>query len=146
LIAAYVALPSVVGGLATIVHAAVADPRQPLVIRIAAALVLAVALIHAHSALRAKLGTTSASKFERALEPATSIVKLDPHFLRIRDELQISMTSRDYFERAFWPLLLGLAARLGVDPPVMPPTDRFGRRGPSAAAIAALVAALERRR
>src|SRR5689334_7112964 len=67
---------------------------------------------------------------------------LDPHFLRLRDDLITSTRRRRYFDVVLWPRLAALAG-----PDLPRPEERRGptRRGPSLRAIEGLVARIEER-
>jgi hypothetical protein len=68
-------------------------------------------------------------------------------FEHFHDEIRFSARSQRYFDHVLWPRLQTLA-RAGAAPATLlekPPGRSFGR-GPSLAALRALVAALERRR
>jgi hypothetical protein len=67
-------------------------------------------------------------------------------FEHFHDEIRFSARSQRYFEHVLWPRLATLA-RAGAGPatPIEKPPGRAFGRGPSPAALRALVAALERR-
>jgi hypothetical protein len=67
---------------------------------------------------------------------------LDARFLRLRDDLTFSARRRRYFDTILWPRLQALA---GGDLPLPVERRRLGGRGPSRAAIARLIAEIERR-
>jgi hypothetical protein len=67
---------------------------------------------------------------------------LDGRFLRLRDEIRFSARRRRYFETILWPRLQALA---GGDLPRPAARRRLRGRGPSRAAIAGLIAEIERR-
>ena len=72
---------------------------------------------------------------------------MDARLARVRDEIRFSVRSQSYFEHLLWPRLVALAATRGGSPARLekPPGRRFGL-GPSIAALARVIAALEARR
>jgi hypothetical protein len=149
-LAGYTVLATLVAlGALPIVLATVPANRQ-LVIRLAASLVLAVALVHIRSVARQAVDEEPPSVFDRALRrrPAEK-PDLDRHFGELLDDVRFGPASQRYWSRVAWPRLTGLAERLPGRPLLVePPRSRLRRmlgRGPSLAAVRDLVARLERR-
>jgi hypothetical protein len=127
---------------------AVAPPTRPLVVRLAVAVLLGVALLHLGREVRARLQADAPSPFERAGRPRRAEPELAPRCRTLRDQLAVSRASQGYFAHVLWPRLLALAERAGAPPLEEPPRPAWRRalgRGPSLAALGALVARLERR-
>jgi hypothetical protein len=123
----------------------VAADDRPLVLRLAAAAVVAIALLHLRTMLLEELDSASFSEFERALRPESLPATLDPGFLRLCEEVKNGMKSRDYFQHILWPRLLTLARQRGAALPAEPPEGRPFRRGPSRRALEELLTRLEER-
>jgi len=148
LLAGYAALATLVG-LGALPIAMASDPaNRPLVIRLAASLVLAVALLHIRSAARQAVAEEPPSAFDRALRrrPAER-PEVDRQFRELLDDVRFGSASQRYWSRVAWPRLSGLAERL-PDRPLLtePPRSRLRRllgRGPTLAALRDLVARLE---
>jgi hypothetical protein len=145
-IAAYVALVSALAGPTMAFYLSASDAHKPLVIRFPVALIVAVAFIHIHGNIRRALDRAPASEFEQALHPAPAAPKVDPFFLKLRENLKNSIVSWGYFEHVMWPRLLALADRRGSTQPLERPSRNWlPRRGPSLRAIDSLITHLERR-
>jgi hypothetical protein len=146
IVAAYIVLLLVIGGIATAIYVSIADVYQVLVIRLATALVLAIALIHIHGSLRRVVENEPPSEFDHALHPMRPPPRIDPLLLKLREELSSSVADRRDFESALWPRLVALAERCrstgGLE---KPPTGWLPRRGPSLERIAMILACLERK-
>lgn len=112
---------------------------RALVARLAAALVLGVAVLQLRSVLVARLEAGGASaldaaRFARAPEPAVPY-----HFLDLASDVRTALRSRRYFEMVLWPRLEALAGR-----PLARPRLRAGR-GPSLAGLRGVITEIERR-
>ena len=110
-----------------------------LVARLAAALVLGVALLQLRSVLAMHLEAGGASaldaaRFAPAPEPA-----VPHHFLDLASDVRTALRRRRYFEMVLWPRLEALAGR-----PLPHPRLRPGR-GPSLACLRAVITEVERR-
>ena len=144
---------AVLGGLLILVVVPLAiglDPgRRPMVIRLAAALIVGLMLLDLVRAVRALSEAQPPSTFDAALEPMTTPVLLDPHFVDARDAIRAGAASEIYFSRVLWPRLLDLADRLPGRPVLQPPTRsrarRLFRRGPGVAALRGVIAVLQER-
>jgi hypothetical protein len=147
IVAAYAALLLVTGALTSFLYDTAAPGNRPEVIRVAAAFVVAVILIHLRSYFRGDPRWEPSSEFADASAKEPLRVKLDPGFAKLRDEVANSLSSWAYFEKTLWPRLGGLAG--AAEPPSqLPLPSERGRwgRGPSARSLAALVARIESRR
>jgi hypothetical protein len=151
LLGGYAALTTVVG-LGTLPIAVAAAPaNRPLVIRLAASVVLTVALLHIRSAARQAVDAEPASAFDRALRrPLAEKPEVDRQFRELLDDVRFGPASQRYWSRVAWPRLTGLAERLSGSPLLEePPRSRLRQilgRGPTLAALRDLVAQLEARR
>ncbi len=146
LVAGYLALVAVVA-LAAVPAWVYAEPaHRPAVVRLALAAVVGVALLHLSRAARAAVEAQLASEFEAALRPAPVEGRRAPAYVTLQDEIRHGVASRQYFERVLWPRLEAVAARhRGAAGPALrrPPARRLLGRGPSLAALTALIARIE---
>jgi len=149
-LARYAALGTLVGLGALPLVMAAEPANRPLVIRLAASAVLAVALAHVRVAARGAVDAEPPSPFEQALRrrrPAAP--DLDQRFRELLDDVRHGPASQRYWSRVAWPRLVGLAARLpGRAPLEDPPRSRLRRLlglGPNLTAIRGLVARIEDR-
>jgi hypothetical protein len=148
LLARYLGLGTLVA-LGALPLAVAAEPAtRPLVIRLAATLVLAVALAHVRGMARGAVEASPPSAFERALRrgrPAPP--EVDQRFRELLDDVRFGPASQRYWSRVAWPRLSALAERLPARPRLTdPPRSRLRRllgRGPSLAALRELVSRLE---
>jgi hypothetical protein len=135
---------------------------RPLAVRVACAVAVAAACVRARRAAGHAIRAQAPSPFEaRPLPPPAPV--LDERFLRARDDLVFSRRSRRYFDAILWPRLLALAGGDLARPRTWQWSGRFrsplrrfrsplrrfrsplGRRGPSSAALARLIADVEGR-
>jgi hypothetical protein len=135
---------AVLGGLvflaAVPVYVFVEPPWRALVVRLAAALVLGVALLQLRSALADRLAPNGVSALDEARERAGPEAGLPLRFLDLMHDVRSALRSRRYFDRVLWPRLAALAGRPLVRPPVRP------GRGPSLASLSEVIADIERQR
>lgn len=118
------------------------SPRwRPAAARLAGALVVAIGCARARAWARDAVGPPADAGVDAPPPPPPERV-LDPHFLRLRDDLIASTRRRRYFDVMLWPRLAALAG-----PDLPRPEARRGptRRGPSLRAIEGLVARIEER-
>ncbi|HEV8439558.1 MAG TPA: hypothetical protein VGT40_15830 [Methylomirabilota bacterium] len=145
-LAGYALFLILVGTASAPIYYLVEVPHRPLVVRLAAALILAVVAIHLSKKVRAGLEDQSPSAFELALEPGRPQPTLDQQFVRVRDDLHYSAQDGRYFDQVVWPELAAVADRsrraIGREPLAKPP-GRFFRRGPSVMALRNLIATIE---
>ncbi|HVV92523.1 MAG TPA: hypothetical protein VHD15_03785 [Hyphomicrobiales bacterium] len=141
---AYAGLVLVLAGVTTAAYAAVLPEHRALVVRLAAAALAAVVLLHLWAVLRRQVPRLP-SDFERARRPDPPPVAVAPELLKLDEEIRSARADRRFFENVPKPRLDALAARRGrASPPALPP--RPLGRGPSYAELAGLVAALEQTR
>jgi len=127
-----------------------ADPAfRPVVVRLAVALVLAVALGQLLTAALRWVDAQSPPPARQAAE-AHPEPALDRQFLELLDGVRSSRASETYWRRVLWPRLTALAERLPPGPALVEPgRSRMRRllgRGPALSALRALVSRLEERR
>lgn len=122
----------------------VAPGHRETAIRLIAALVLLVAVSRIRAVVKAAVDPRPAWGSEETVNAGPDP---DARVTRFRDELRFSVRSQSYFDHLLWPRLVALARSRGVSPDTLakPPGRRFGR-GPSLAALARVIAALEARR
>jgi hypothetical protein len=147
----YVALATLVG-LAALPITVSADPaNRPFVIRLAAAVLLAVILLHIRGAAGRAVDMEPPSAFDRALRPARAEkIPIDRVFRELLDDVRFGPASHRYWTRVAWPRLCALAERLPGRPSLVEPVRSRIRqllgRGPSFAQLRDLVSRLEERR
>jgi hypothetical protein len=121
--------------------------ERPLVVRLGGGAVLGVALIHLARGVRGRVAEQAVSAFERALHRPPVETRMAPLFVKLRDELRFSVTSRQYFVDVLEPRLRCLAAgrypRTPGLPPVQPRRRRRLGRGPSLATLDDLITRIE---
>ncbi len=125
-----------------------AEPSwRPGVVRIAAALILSVGLLHARGTLRAVIEEAELARVAQATHQASLEPSLDRQFIECRNSIKWSMRDHRYFERTLWPRLrvLGIARSGARRESLSRPPGRAFRRGPSLTALRELVATLESR-
>jgi len=141
--------PSILGGYAvfftllaaatSFLYDAAAPSYRPLVIRLAIVIAVGTLFVHMWKHFRGDPRWDPASPFEDALVRQPVIPKLDPAFVKLRQELANARESRSYFDKIFWPRLLGLAqAHSHAHAPTPPERSWFGR-GPSFRAMGSLL-------
>ena len=112
---------------------------RALVARLAAALVLGVALLQLRSVLAARLEAGGASALDAARWQRGPAPGVPHHFVDLASDVRTALRSRRYFETVLWPRLEALAGR-----PLARPALRRGR-GPSLAGLRGVIADIERR-
>ena len=111
---------------------------RPLVARLAAALVLGVALLQFRRVFADRLANGGDSALDAARGRRRPEPGLPHHFLDLASDVRTALRSRRYFERTFWPRLQALTSR-----PLVPPPLRRGL-GPSLASLRAVITAIEK--
>jgi hypothetical protein len=111
---------------------------RPLLVRVAAALVLGVLLLQLHKYVAQWVQDDLASAFDDALARPAVEPRVDRHLVELEALVRSAVRSRRSFERVLWPRISDLAFR----PPTPPPPRRF-RQGPSLDELRAVIAALE---
>ena len=139
IVAGYALLLVLLAAATSFVYDSVAPPNRPIVIRLAAVAVVGILLIHIWRHFRSDSLWDPASLFENALIRQPVIPKLDPAFIKLRDDLANARWSRSYFDKVLWPRLCTLAQSQGhIAAPMPPGRSRFGR-GPSFRIISGLL-------
>jgi len=105
--------------------------------RLAAALVLGMALLELRRLLAGRIERPDASPLEAARAPAVVERGAPQRLLELTASVRAGLRSRRHFERVLWPRLVTLAGR-----PLVPPPPRRGR-GPSLARLRDLIASIE---
>lgn len=139
-LARYAALAGIVLLAAVPLYFYLEAPGRGLVPRVAAALVLGIALLELRTLVALRLAAQGGSALDAALVPAPADDGV-PHRLReTESSLRAALRSRRQFERVLWPRLTGLARG-----PLPAPPARRGR-GPRISDVEALVARIEAER
>jgi hypothetical protein len=114
---------------------------RPMAVRLACALIVAAGCVRARRRVRQAIGAHLPSALDTP-PPTSPAPQIDSQFLRVRDDVALSIRSRPYFDRVLWPRLLALAGGS-----LAPPAGRrwIRRRGPSPGALAKLIAEAESR-
>src|SRR5262249_4992632 len=81
----------------------VAREYRPFVIRLAVVIVVGTLLIHIWRHFRGDPRWDAASTFEEALQPQPVVPKLDPGFVKLRQEVANAHQRRSYFDKNLWP-------------------------------------------
>jgi hypothetical protein len=131
----------------TLIELLVDTAYRSAAIRLVAALALLVAVARIRAFVAASIADAA---WDARRPPATGWAPpsfTHTAFEHFHDEIRFSARSQRYFEHVLWPRLATLA-RAGAAPatPLEKPPGRSFGRGPSLAALRALVDALERRR
>jgi hypothetical protein len=142
----YAVLLVVLAAVTAFAYDAAAPANQPMVLRLTVAFLVAVALIHVRSYRRGDPLWDPPSEFQNALVPPPPTGKLDPGFVRLREEVANSAASRSYFENILRPRLGALARhRHGDDADLpVPAAGALPRRGPSRRDLETLIEHLEK--
>jgi hypothetical protein len=137
--ARYASLVVVVTFVTVPVYVFAEPPSRRVVARLAAALVLGIALLDLRRALVGRLARQAPSALDaaRAAPPAASDVA--PRLAALVADVRAAVRSRRHFEQVLWPRLLALSR----NPPPRPP-GRSVRRGPGLDRLRDVVAAIER--
>ena len=132
------------GAAISLTEVFVAQAHRETAIRLIGALVLLVAVSRIRAVVKAAVDHRPAWRNDQTGDAGP---EPDPRMMRLLDELRFSARSQSYFDHLLWPRLVALASSRGISPEalVKPPGRRFGR-GPSLAALARVIAALEARR
>jgi len=139
-----------VGAVAAAVVALAAMPTylalspawRPVVVRLACAAAVVAGCARAMRWARGAAGPSATSPLDAPPPPAPS-PELDARFLALRDDVIYGARSRRYFDVILAPRLAALAGARGLPP--VPARRGLRPRGPSLAALDALVAEIERR-
>jgi hypothetical protein len=141
-VAGYALLFAVVAALTAYVYDSVAPANQAVVIRVAVAFMVGVLLIRIRRHFRSEGDPPSA--FADALVRQPVAPRLDPGFVKLREDVANGSASRAFFDKILWPRLAALARAQGTEGDMTPPAERAWRtRGPSRRTIAALLDRIE---
>ncbi|MCI0547110.1 MAG: hypothetical protein L0027_07475 [Candidatus Rokubacteria bacterium] len=133
----YAALVAGVLLVAVPVYLYLEPPWRGLVPRLAAALVLGVALLELRGMLALRLARHEASALEAARIPPATEDGVPRRLRELTASVRAALRSRRHFETVFWPRLAALATR-----PLDRPAARRGR-GPSLARLREVIRAIE---
>jgi hypothetical protein len=139
IVAGYAVFFALLAAATSLLYDSIAPEYRPFVIRLAVVIVAGSLIVHIWKYFRGDPRWDAPSTFEEALQPQPAIPKLDPGFVRLRQELANARQSRSYFDKIFWPRLLALArAHRQGEAPKPPERNWFGR-GPSYRTIEGLI-------
>jgi len=139
IVAGYAVFFALLAAATSLLYDSVAPEYRPFVIRLAVVIVVGILIVHLWKYFRGDPRWDGTSSFEEALQPRPMIPKLDPGFVRLRQELANARQSRSYFDRISWPQLLALAHAHGQrEAPRVPERNWLGR-GPSYRTIEGLL-------
>jgi hypothetical protein len=138
-VAGYAVFFALLAAATSLLYDSVAPEYRPFVIRLAVVIVVGILIVHIWKYFRGDPRWDATSTFEEALQPRPVIPKLDPGFVRLRQELANARQSRSYFDKLFWPRLLALARAHGQREAAMPPEAGWLGRGPSYRTIKGLL-------
>ncbi|HEY2992028.1 MAG TPA: hypothetical protein VGM22_04395 [Methylomirabilota bacterium] len=112
---------------------------RALVARLAAALVLGIALLQLRAVITERVEAGGRSALDAARFAPGPAPGVPYHVVELTSDVRTALRSRRYFETVLWPRLEALAGR-----PLVRPARRRGR-GPSLAGLRAVIAAIEER-
>ncbi len=95
----YILFLMILAGITAFVYETASPASQPLVLRFAVALLLAVVLLHIRSYFRGDPMWDPPSAFESALAPQRAAPKFDASLFKLRGELADNVRSRTYFDK-----------------------------------------------
>ena len=147
-VAGYAVLFAVVAAVTAFVYDSAAPANRAGVIRLAVAFVVGVLLIRIRRYFRSDPRWSSpgdpSSAFADALIRQPVAPKLDPGFVKLREDVANGSASRAFFDKILWPRLDALARAHGAQGDLKLPAERAWRtRGPSRRTIAALLERIE---
>jgi hypothetical protein len=144
--AGYAILMAIVAALTGLIYDAAASAIQPFVIRLGVAFVTGASVIHLLVYFRGDPKWEPPSALEEALLRPSIPPRLDPSFIRMREEIANGLATRSYFEKVLWPRLCKLCESRGKGELPIPNERRRLGRGPSHRALAELIGHIEGRR
>jgi hypothetical protein len=145
IVAGYVILSVAVAILTTIMYRFAEALYRSAILRATAGVVLGVVVLHVRALVRHSLESEPWSIFDAALAPAPRPPVVDRLFEQLRSKVKFSVRSANYFDHVLWRRLRALHRAVGGDEPLAePPRGRWLRRGPSPAALADVIAIVER--
>jgi hypothetical protein len=139
IVTGYAVFFALLAAATSLLYDSIAPEYRPFVIRLSAVIVVGILIVHIWKHFRGDPRWDAPSTFEEALQPQPAIPKLDPGFVRLRQELANARQSRSYFDKIFWPRLLALARAHEQQEAPMPPERNWLRHGPSYRAINGLL-------
>jgi hypothetical protein len=146
ILAGYAAFFAVLAPLTAFLYDSAAAADRPIVIRVAAALVVAVGILHLRAYFRGDPRWEPSSPLADSLNPPAIAPKLDPGFSKLRDDVANAAKSMSYFDKVLWPRLNALAQARGLEGELPRPDGRgWLGWGPSHRALALLIRRLEER-
>jgi hypothetical protein len=145
IVAGYAVVIAIVAALTGLIHDASASAVQLLVIRLAVALVTGAIVVHLLLYFRGDPRWEPPSAFEEALLRQATVPRLDPSFIKLRDEVANGLAARSYFEKVLRPRLHKLCESRGGGELPTPSEHRRLGRGPSHRALAELIGHIEGR-
>jgi len=135
--ARYVVLGGIVLLAAVPLYVYLEPQWRALVSRLAAALVLGMALLELRGILAGRVAHLDPSALDAARTTPAPAPAVPQRLLELTASVRAGLRSRRHFERVLWPRLVALAAR-----PLVPPPRRRGR-GPSLPALRKVIGAIE---
>jgi hypothetical protein len=130
-----------VGGL-VLIDLFVDPQNERLATRVLAALVLTFAALRVRTLVRLRAGGEGRSGFD--VGPPAAAPADRCRFHQLHDEVRAAAGNRRYFDLVAWPHFLRLAR--DAAPSLAKPAHRSFGRGPSLAALAGIIAMIEKRR
>jgi hypothetical protein len=130
-------LGAVVSLVTVPVYVYVEPSWRPLVARLAAALVLGVALLQLRRLLVDRIEAGGASALDEARRRRGPEPAVPHHVLDLRRDVRAALRSRRYFDEVLWPRLTAFTS----SPLVRPPLRRG--RGPSLASLREVISRIE---
>jgi hypothetical protein len=123
---------------------------RPVILRMGAAAVLAIAALRILGDARRRIAEQAPSALDRAARPALPEASIPREYRDVAEELHFGRSSHGYWTRVLEPRLAALAARLPGAEPVGTPRRSRPRRllglGPDLRALRGAIERLERRR
>jgi len=123
---------------------------RPVILRLAAAAVLAIASLRILGDARRRIAEQPPSALDRAARTGPAEASIPREYRDAAEELHYARSSHGYWTRVLEPRLAALAARLPGAQPVAPPVRSAPRRllglGPGLPALRGVIERLERRR
>ncbi|PYM18369.1 MAG: hypothetical protein DMD81_06105 [Candidatus Rokuibacteriota bacterium] len=135
----YTTLVVVVALVAVPVYVFVESPLRALVLRLAAALVFAIAIFELRGSFVRALALDGGSALDDARRRGAAPPEVPPHFQALIGDVRAGARSRRYFEQTLWPRIATLTPRQ-----LAPPRLRFFNRGPALADLRDAIAGIER--
>jgi hypothetical protein len=135
----YALLAAVVALVTVPVYVYLEPAWRPLVARVAAALVLGVALLELRGALAERLSRNERSALDAARDRLPARPEIPARFLSLIADVRGAVRSQVHFEKVLWPRLMTLCPR----PPARPLARTLGR-GPGLEELRDVITEIER--